>query len=472
MKAEKKKREMTFGLALVGCFAPLLIIVALIFLGVDVAIATLIALFVMAAFCIWMGISWKDIDAAMSEGVHQVAGATVIMLLVGCMVASWMSSGTIPTLLYYGMKIVTPSFYLPVCFLLPAFMSICTGTSWGSISTIGVVLCGMSAGLGIPAGMAAGAVVAGAFVGDKASPLSDCTLLGASACDVPLFTHVKSMLYTMVPSFIICFVIYIFLGLQVSGDIDTSAVNILSDGIASSFNVNIIHVVPVIIVLVLSVKQVPAFITFGIGIGTGVIWSMIFQGRSFVENMGFLLNGFNVDTGIEAVNTLVNRGGFNSMLWLVGTIVLIGMLSGLFNISGVLSILVGGLSKKLKSPKSIILGAGVSSILMAMAGGQYPSIAIPAVAFKDICDDMDINRAVLARMLADTGVVVSSIITWNAWTLGYGVVLGGISIYEIVPYNFMAFVCPIVAIIFNFLGIGFFHKDEEVKYHLIWRKRK
>ena len=156
MKAEKKKREMTFGLALVGCFAPLLIIVALIFLGVDVAIATLIALFVMAAFCIWMGISWKDIDAAMSEGVHQVAGATVIMLLVGCMVASWMSSGTIPTLLYYGMKIVTPSFYLPVCFLLPAFISICTGTSWGSISTIGVVLCGMSAGLGIPAGMAAG----------------------------------------------------------------------------------------------------------------------------------------------------------------------------------------------------------------------------------------------------------------------------------------------------------------------------
>ncbi len=463
---------MTFGLAIAGCFLPLIVIVALILVGTDVAIATLIALFVMMIFCLYMGVSWKKIDEAMAEGVHQVAGATIIMLLVGCMVAVWMASGTIPTLLYYGMQIVTPTFYLPICFLLPAFMSICTGTSWGSISTIGVVLCGMSAGLGIPAGMAAGAVVAGAFVGDKASPLSDCTLLGASACEVPLFTHVKSMLYTMVPSCLICLVIYIILGLRASGEIDTTAVAELSNGIASSFDVSIIHIIPVVVVLVLSIKQVPAFITFGIGIGLGVIWSMIFQGHGFIENMGFLLSGFNIDTGVEAVNTIVCRGGFNSMLWLTGTIILIGMLSGLFTVSGVLTVLVGSLSKRLRSSRSIMLGVAGSSILMTMAGGQYPSIAIPAVAFKEVCDEMDINRAVLARMLADTGVVLGSVVPWNAWTLGQGVVLGGISVYEIIPYNFLAFVCPIVAIIFNFLGIGFFHKDEEVKYHLIWRRKK
>ena len=473
-KTEKKgkTREMTLKSALFGFFAPIVVLIVLIILGADVAIASLVGLFVMAIFCLVMGTKWENIEAAMAEGVHQVAGATIVMLLVGCMVAVWMASGTIPTMLYYGMKIVTPEIYLPVCFLLPAFMSICTGTSWGSLSTIGVVLCGMAAGLGIPIGMAGGAVVSGAFVGDKLSPLSDCTLLGASACEVPLFTHVKSMLYTMIPSFIICLIIYIILGFQASGNIDATAVNELSSGIASTFDISVIHIIPIIVVLVLSVKHVPAFITFGIGIGLGVIWSMIFQGHGFIENLGYIMSGFSVDSGVEAVNTLVNRGGFSSMLSLVGMIIVIGMLSGLFNRSGVLNVLVGGLSKRLRSPKSIIFGAGISSILMAMAGGQYPAIAIPAVAFKDICDEMDINRAVLARMLADTGVVVSSIIFWNAWTMGYGVVLGGFSTLELIPYNFLAFVSPAIAIIFNFIGIGFFHKDEEVKYHLIWKKKK
>ena len=470
--SEKTKKEMSVKTALLGFFLPLVVLILLIIVGADVAIASLIALFVMAIFCLIMGTKWEDIEAALAEGVHQVAGATIVMLLVGCMVAVWMASGTIPTMLYYGMKIVTPQLYLPVCFLLPAFMSICTGTSWGSLSTIGVVLCGMAAGLGIPVGMAGGAVVSGAFVGDKLSPLSDCTLLGASACEVPLFTHVKSMLYTMIPSFIICLILYIILGFRASGSIDTAAVNALATGLENSFSISIIHIIPIIVVLVLSVKKVPAFITFGIGIAIGVIWSMIFQGHGFIENLNFILSGFHTESGVEAVDTLVNRGGFNSMLSLVGMIIVIGMLSGLFNRSGVLNVLVDGLSRKLKSPKSIIFGAGLSSILMAMAGGQYPAIAIPAVAFKDICDQMNINRAVLARMLADTGVVVSSIIFWNAWTMGYGTVLGGFSTLELIPYNFLAFVSPVVAIIFNFLGIGFFSKDEEVKYHFIWRKKK
>ena len=226
------------------------------------------------------------------------------------------------------------------------------------------------------------------------------------------------------------------------------------------------------LLIILIGTTVGMLVADGIGIALGIIWAMIFQGRGFMESLGFVMSGFNADSGVAAVDTLVNRGGFCSMLSLVGMIIVIGMLSGLFNKSGVLNVLVGGLTKRLRSPKSIILGAGVSSILMAMAGGQYPSIAIPAVAFKDICDEMDINRAVLARMLADTGVVVSSIIFWNAWTMGYGVVLGGFSTLDTIPYNFLAFVCPIVAVIFNFLGIGFFHKDEEVKYHLLWKKTK
>lgn len=196
-KKVREQKEITINRALFGFLAPILILILLIALGADVTIAALVALFVMIVYCSYIGYSWDVIDKAMSEGVRQIATASMIMLLVGCMVAVWMSSGTIPTLLYYGMKIISPQIFLPICFILPAFMSVCTGTSWGSISTIGVVLCSMSTGLGIPMAMAAGAVISGAFFGDKMSPLSDTTLLASSSTEVPLFDHIKSMWYTV-----------------------------------------------------------------------------------------------------------------------------------------------------------------------------------------------------------------------------------------------------------------------------------
>ena len=255
-KTEKAaaKKVMTPGLALLGFLGPIAILVALIAIGADVTIAAVISLFVMLCFCMYMGYRWEELDSAMADGVKQIATAAMIMLLVGCMVAVWMAAGTIPTLLYYGMKIITPKLFLPICFILPAFMAVCTGTSWGSISTIGVVLCGMSAGLGIPVGMAAGAVISGAFFGDKMSPLSDTTLLASSSTEVPLFVHIRSMWYTTIPGTIICLILYTFLGIQASGNIDTAAVNELSNGISSTFNISLLHIIPVVIVLFLSVK--------------------------------------------------------------------------------------------------------------------------------------------------------------------------------------------------------------------------
>ncbi len=467
----RKQKDMTIGRALTGFFAPILVLILLIAMGADVTIAALAALFVMIGFCFYMGFGWSEVDNAMSEGVRQIATAAMIMLLVGCMVAVWMSSGTIPTLLYYGMKIITPKLFLPICFILPAFMAVCAGTSWGSISTIGVVLCGMAEGLGIPVAMAAGAVISGAFFGDKMSPLSDTTLLASSSCEVPLFTHIRSMWYTTVPGTVICLVIYTILGLNASGKIDVAAVETLSNGLSSNFNISLIHIIPVVLVLFLSVKQVPAFIAFGVGIGSGIIWSMFLQGRGFIENLGFIMNGFSIESGVEAVDSLVNRGGFSSMLSLVGILLVLGMLSGLFSESKVLNVLVNKLSKKLNTPGSILFGAWVSSLIICLIGGQYPAIAITAVAFKNVCDDMDIHRAVLSRTLEDVGTMVAAIIPWSAWVMGYGVVLGGITVQEFIPFTFLPMLCPIIALINNFLGIGLYHKDDEIKYRPLWRRK-
>lgn len=470
-KENRSLKEITVGRAMFGFFAPILVLIILIALGADVTIAALAALFVMIIFCMYIGYDWSKVDAAMAEGVRQIATAAMIMLLVGCMVAVWMSSGTIPTLLYYGMKIITPRLFLPICFILPAFMAVCAGTSWGSISTIGVVLCGMAEGLGIPVAMAAGAVISGAFFGDKMSPLSDTTLLAASSCEVPLFTHIKSMWYTTIPGTIICLVVYTILGMNASGQIDGALVDELSNGLSSSFNISPIHIIPVLLVLILSVKQVPAFIAFGTGIGSGIIWAMIFQGRGFIENLGYIMNGFSIESGVESVDTLVNRGGFSSMLSLVGILLVLGMLSGLFSESGVLNILVNKLSKKLNTPGTIMLGVWVSSLIICLIGGQYPAIAITAVAFKDVCDDMDINRAVLSRTLEDVGTMVAAIIPWSAWVIGYGVVLGGVSVQQFIPYTFLPMLCPIIALINNFLGIGMYRSNDEVKYRPFWRRK-
>ena len=470
-KASREPKDMTTGRALCGFFAPILVLIVLIAVGADVTIAALAALFVMIGFCAYMGYSWDSIDSAMSEGVRQIATAAVIMLLVGCMVAVWMAAGTIPTLLYYGMKIITPKLFLPICFILPAFMAVCAGTSWGAISTIGVVLCGMAEGLGIPVAMAAGAVISGAFFGDKMSPLSDTTLLAASSCEVPLFTHIKSMWYTTIPGTIICLVVYTLLGLNASGSIDVAAVSELSGGLASSFNISLLHVVPVVLVLALSVMRVPAFLAFGAGIGSGILWAMVFQGRGFVENLGYIMNGFSIESGVSAVDALVNRGGFSSMLSLVGILIVLGMLSGLFSKSGVLNVLVSSLSKKLNTPGTILFGAWASSLIICLIGGQYPAIAIPAVAFKDACDDMDIHRAVLSRTLEDVGTMVAAIIPWSAWVMGYGVVLGGVTVQQFIPYTFLPMLCPIIALIHNFTGLGLYHKNDEIKYRPLWRRK-
>lgn len=471
-KKTRERKEMTAKRALVGFLVPILVLVVLIAMGVDVTIAALAALFVMVCFCGYMGYTWDAIETVMADGVRQIAMAAMIMLLVGCMVAVWMSAGTIPTLLYYGMKIITPKLFLPVCFILPAFMAVCAGTSWGSISTIGVVLCGMASGLGIPAGMAAGAVISGAFFGDKMSPLSDTTLLASSSAEVPLFDHIRSMWYTTVPATVISLVIYTILGIRASGSIDVAAVNELSNGLSSTFNISIIHVIPVVLVLVLSVKQVPAFIAFGVGIGSGIIWSMVFQGRGLVENLGYVMSGFSTESGVAAVDSLVNRGGFSSMLSLVAILLVLGMLSGLFSATGVLNVLVGGLSKKLNTPGSILFGIWLSALIICFIGGQYSAIAITAVAFKNVCDEMDIHRVVLSRTLEDVGTMVAGIMPWNPWVIGYGVVLGGVAVQEFIPYTFLCMLCPILSLIFNFLGIGLLHKNDEVKYRPFWRREK
>ncbi|NLC26923.1 MAG: Na+/H+ antiporter NhaC [Fastidiosipila sp.] len=469
-KASKPK-EMTIKRALFGFFIPILILAALLIVGASVAIAALVAVFALLMFGLYMGYSWESLENSMGEGVKSITIAALVMLLVGSMVASWMSSGSIPTMLYYGLKIISPTVFLPTSFILTAIMSFVTGTSWGSISTIGVVLSGMAVGLGIPIPLAAGAIISGSLFGDKMSPLSDTTLLAAATAEVSVFEHIKSMWYTTLPGFVISLVLFTILGLNASGSIDKAAITEMLSGLSSNFNISLFTLIPVVLVLVLSAKQVPALIAFGSGIVSAFLISLIMQGRNFAENITYLMSGFSLDTGVDSINTLVNRGGFESMLSLVAIILVFGMMSGLFTETKVLTVLVSSMTNRLKNPANLLSGVMLSSLLLAFVGGQYPAIAIPGVAFKEATDDADIHRAVLSRTLEDVGTMTAPLIPWNPWTIGYGVLLSTTP-QAFIPYVFLCILSPIVALINNYLGIGLYRRNDEFKYRPFWRRKK
>lgn len=471
-QAEKTPKEMTLKNAVIGFLLPMIVMIPLIIWGVSLTLAIFMAVLTACAYGYVMKFSWTDLEDAMSEGIKSIASASMIMILVGALIGVWMASGSIPAMLYYGLKIINPTFFLPVAFLLSAFVAIVTGTSWGAIGTIGVALIGMSGGLGIPLYFTAGAIISGAQMGDKMSPLSDTTLLASASAEVSVFQHIVSMFYTTVPAAVICLVLYGIIGFQYSGSMDYSQVNVLTDGITSAFRINLLVLVPVVLVLLLSMKQVPAFVTFSIGLIISGIWAWLFQGVQIADSFGYAMNGYVAETGIESLDGLLSRGGISGMLELVSVVLMAGMLSGLLEKMKVLNTIVDALTRKVRSVGGIISATLASSFLLAIiTGSQYPPLTIPAVAFKDTFDRLDIHRAVLSRTMEDMGTLLCAILPWGIATAFYSATLG-VEPLAYIPFTFLPFLSPIFAIINAWTGIGVFRKADTVKYRPFWRRDK
>ncbi len=470
-KVEKQPKKMTLAASLTGFIVPIGLMIVLIFSGINLALAMLSAVVVLTIFGLIMGFSWKTIDGAMAEGIKSIASAGVIMILVGALVGTFMASGTIPAMLYYGFKIIKPAIFLPISFLLTLLVALCTGTSWGAVGTIGVVLIGMSSGLNIPLWYTAGAVISGAQMGDKMSPLSDSTLLAAASAETTVFENIVSMFYTTVPAAVICVVLYGILGMNNSGSLQQSELQILSDGLASGFRINVLMLIPMVIVLVLSVKQAPAFIAFTSGIFCAGVFAVLFQGVSVAQVFDYAMNGFVCKTGVESLDGLLSRGGISSMLEMVCVVLMAGMLSGLLDQMKVMDPMVEVLTSKVHSASGIVLATLVTTGVIAIPGAQYPALTIPAFAFRSTYDKMDIHRAVLSRSMEDFGVVLCAILPYGIATAYYSGTLG-VSPLQYIPFTFLPIFSMVIAVINACLGIGVFHKKDPVKYRPLWRRVK
>ena len=404
-----------------------------------------------------LGSKWSDIQDLMVEQINGVTVANIIIIEVGILVGVWLIGGALPTLIHFGLDVISPSAIIPLAFVLCAFTSLCTGTSYGSAATMGLAMIGIGLNMGINPGLLAGAVVSGSYFGDKMSPMSDTTNVAPAMAGTDLYSHIYSMLFTTVPATVVVLFIYIFLGMHAAAnvDIDLSDVVALQNTLAAHFNISFLSVVPMLLVLVLSVMKVPAIIAMGGTAIVSVIFAMMTQGAAIGDIMGAAFNGYSSNTGVELVDAILNRGGAKSMVGTVYLVMFACVMSSAMKQCGVLDVVIEkGVKKFVRSAKSLVITTMLESYLvLLLTGNQTMAIIIPGQTFGDAYDEFDVDRKVCSRCLEDAGTIACAVVPWSSAALYMYSVLG-VAPLDYIPYAYLAFVVPIFSMICAFSGFG------------------
>ena len=470
---EMKRPKISFMKALIGLVIPVGIMVPLVLIGVDLIFAYMAAAFFLVIYGLALGYKWDGLSKDMLSSGATMLEAALMIAMVGGLIGTWIIGGTIPTMIYYGLKLISPRMFAPLAFLLCVITSMATGSNWGTVGTVGVALFGVAAGMGFPLPLTVGAIVSGAVIGDKLSPLSDTTLLASASTKTNLFDHVISMLYTTVPLIIICFVLYTILGFKYgSKELDSTNISVLVDGLSANFNTSILTLLPLLLVLLLAFKRVPPLAVFSIGLAASILFAVILQPVALKEVLFTVVGGYSSNTGIELIDNLLSRGGVNSMLGVMMIAILAGMLSGIMSHMSILETVINRMVGALHSPAALVtLVALLCSGLAIGACDQYLILTLPGIAFRPSFEKADIHSAVLSRTLEDTGTVLTSIIPWSM-TASFIIATYNVPTISYLPYAFFPLLSLFVCILNAWLGIGLFRTTDKVKFRPFWRRSK
>lgn len=469
---EKQKKKIGFWMALLP-----LIIMILIMLVTVVGLEQgphmpLILGITAAALVAWRaGYTWKEIEEMMYKGIRLALPAVVIIMLVGLTIGSWMGGGIVATMIYYGLQIITPSWFLVAIAIICAIVSLAIGSSWSTMGTIGVAGMGIGLSMGIPAGMVAGAIISGAYFGDKMSPLSDTTNLASGLTGTDLFDHIKHMFYTTIPGLLIALGAYAFLGKRfANGETSLEQIAQTASVLQDSFLITpLLLLVPlaVIVMVALKVPAVPALI---VGIILGFLSQIFVQGGSVAGAIEALQSGYSIETGNEMVDALFNGGGLDSMMYTVSMTIVAMTFGGILEFSGMLQALMNQLLKVVKSAASLVASTiGACILTNASCSEQYISVVVPARMFSKAYKEKGLNSKNLSRALEDGGTLTSVFIPWN--TCGvfiFGTL--GVSVVQYGPYAILNFIVPIISIFYAMTGFSIVKMTEEEK--LAYEKEK
>ena len=451
---------------------PLVLLVALISIVVSIfgdetlSGASQISLIVATAVCVSIGllrklITWADFEKALADKIGGVSGGIIILLLIGALGGSWMVGGIVPTLIYYGMQIMSPQWFLVSACVICALVSVITGSSWTTIATIGIALMGIGQALGFHEGWAAGAIISGAYFGDKISPLSDTTVLASSTAGTPLFTHIRYMLYTTVPTFLITLTIFTVEGLG-HAPAATEHVQMVQQTLQQTFYISpMLLMVPVCTGLLIAMR-LPSMVVLFLATLMGALTAAFTQGALLDEIAGTDLEGFsqrlrgalivvygktNLDTGVPELNDLVATRGMAGMLDTIWLIICAMLFGAAMTATGMLDTIMRALIRLVKGVVSLVATTAFTGVFLnVVSADQYLSIILSATMFGPTYKRYGLEPRLLSRTCEDSATVTSVLIPWNTCGMTQSHVLG-VSTLVYAPFCFFCYLSPIMTVI-------------------------
>lgn len=403
----------------------------------------------------WIGMDYAGLSGGIENGLKMGLQAILILFTIYALIATWISSGTIPGLMYYGLGILTPKTFLPATALLAAVVAFSIGSSWTTAGTLGVAFAGIGSGLGIPIPMTAGAVLSGAYAGDKQSPLSDTTNLAAAVTDTDLYDHILGMRLGTAIAFGLSVVLYAGLGLRAGGAIPAGRVAEIRGALAGSFDLGLLVFLPLVVTFALALRGIPALTSLIAGVFAGAGTTILVQGRSFTVAWDVFLNGTAPETGLDLVNSLLASGGLAGSAWTVSVVVLALALGGLLDRLGVLSTLAEQFTGAVRGQKSLIIGTGASAFLVNFfSAQQYMSIVVPGMTLRELYEEYDLDSSALSRAIESVGTPTGALLPWHAGGVFMASVFDLNSSLAYAPYYFFAFLSPAVLVVLTLAGVG------------------
>ena len=405
--------------------------------------------------------SWQSLENAMVVGISRSMSANLILLMVGGLCGTWMHSGIIPTMIYYGLEVISARWLLLTSCVLCALVSLCIGSSWTTIATIGVGLMGIGRTLGLEDGWVAGAIISGAYFGDKMSPLSETTNLASSISDVPLFTHIKNLLHTTVPTLLITLVAFTVVGLTGGGgaDIDTNAAVEMQHHLNATFPITMWLLLLPLLVFFLIYKGMAATMVLFIGMLLGGIIVCFTQGFDFAIECAFGEVGYT--TGVDTIDSLTSTRGMGGMLYTIWLIICSMSFGGVMERSGMLESITEYLLKVIKGRTSAVATTCMSNIFLNVTtGDQIISIILPSKMYGSAFDRLKLPRKLMSRSLEDGGTVTSVLVPWNSCGMTQSTVLGvATTIYA--PYTLFCWISPLMSVIAAFVKQYVMKKEDQ-----------
>lgn len=415
---------------------------------------------------------WKKIEDAMVHGGKLMITTALILYSIGALMGAWIASGTVPMIIYWGLKLISPSVFLFTACLACMVTSVATGSSWSAIGTAGVALIGVGMGLGVNPAMTAGAIVSGAAFGDKMSPLSDTTNMAPAVAEGDLFDHIKAMLYTTGPGIAIALIAFLIMGMKYSGSgTGDGTVELIMTSLDNTFNLSIITLIPPVIVLSLAVMKKPAFPILLISALTAGLIAMFVQGYSLPELAAVMQTGFVSDTGMAQMDSLLSRGGLLSMNGTCSLGIIAMVYGGILERLGVLEVLLSRMKFVSKSVGTLVCSTVIGCILVNMiTASQYMSIILTGRLFIGEYKKKDMLPQTLSRTLEDGGTVTSLIVPWNV-DAAFAAASLGVPVMSFLPFAVFNWVVPVIAITYGFLG-KFQWKTGEIKSAKTYRQEE